>query len=495
MTIPRLVYHGDPVLHAPCQAVPAIDAAVRQLIDDLADTLYSTTGVGLAAPQIGVNKRVFIFDPFRVAGRRNYQALVNPRITLREGTVVSERESCLSAPALHVDVPRASSVHVEGLDAAGKPVSFEASGFVAIVVQHEMDHLDGRLVSDLLEGERRAEYERLLARVVQQHTSAWYVENLSAVKQRLDPVMRRPDGVLHAQRKAGHDVVVEKTGSLVEMSVRARTGDHGKRVVGLLDLLAPLDLLQLEAQAMMLSLLWTHEPARICLVGFGGGRVPMVFHQHYPAAVIDAVEPDPEMIVLARRYFGIQLDDRLKAIAADGREYLDRLADVKYDAILLDRDRAGMRDPYGMSTREFYEICKSHLTNAGVVVSTFSTDEFLSRERVMTFAASFAHVFQFRAGASQVIFGSDAAYRDRDALERIEEHYIPRNFTVRELAGNLLPLALEQADVNFGSILLDADRHKLAQDLSRDDSLFSGTRRNDPCPCGSGKKFKKCHGR
>ena len=189
------------------------------VIDDLADTLYSTTGVlpGCAADRL--NKRVFIFDPFRVAGRRNYQALVNPRITLREGTVVSERESCLSA-RLSTSMCRApSSVHVEGLDAAGKPVSFEASGFVAIVVQHEMDHLDGRLVSDLLEGERRAEYERLLARVVQQHTSAWYVENLSAVKQRLDPVMRRPDGLLHAQRKAGHDVVVEKTGSLVEMSV------------------------------------------------------------------------------------------------------------------------------------------------------------------------------------------------------------------------------------------------------------------------------------
>jgi peptide deformylase len=493
MTVRRLTYHGDPVLHTPCQPITKIDASVRELIDDLVDTLYATTGVGLAAPQIGVSRKVFAFDPSRTAGRRDYTVLINPVITAREGSIVSERESCLSAPALHLDVPRAATVHVEGLDARGRAVSFEASGFAAIVIQHELDHLDGRVVSDRLPPEHRDEYERVLARVVRQHTSRWYIDNLRAIQRRLDPVMRRPEGVLHARRQAGSEIIVDKTGSLVQLSVRTKSDARATRAVGVLDLVAPLDLFELDRQAMMLSLLWTPEPSRLCVVGLGGGRLPMVFRQHFAAAAIDAVEPDAEMSDLAQRFFGVQTDDRLRIVAADGRSFLEQTEDGAYDAILLDPDRAATRDPYALSTREFYRVCQSRLNAGGVVISTVSADGPLAREKVATFAASFVRVLQCTVDGWHVMFGSDAA-PDDEAVDRAEERYVPRTFRLRELAKTLAPLTPGVRDAADG-MLLDADRQTPAQPSLPTDVVFSGVERNDPCPCGSGRKFKKCHGR
>jgi peptide deformylase len=128
-----------------CQEVDAVDDEVRALVDDLMETMYSADGVGLAAPQIGVPLRVFVFD---VRDEElDSGALVNPRIVEASGTQ-RESEGCLSIPGLEEIVERSERVVVEGLDRNGEPVRIEADGLLSRCLQHEKDHLDGVLFID-----------------------------------------------------------------------------------------------------------------------------------------------------------------------------------------------------------------------------------------------------------------------------------------------------------------------------------------------------------
>ncbi len=145
MAIRQIRLLGDPVLREPCTAVVDIDDEIRRLIDDLMDTMYDAEGIGLAAPQIGVSQRVFVYD----VSEEGYPpgVLVNPRIVESEGTV-RESEGCLSIPDLTEIVERSVSVVAEGLDREGRLVRLEADGLLSRCFQHESDHLDGILFFD-----------------------------------------------------------------------------------------------------------------------------------------------------------------------------------------------------------------------------------------------------------------------------------------------------------------------------------------------------------
>lgn len=139
--------YGDPVLREECRPVETVDDEVRRLIDDLWETMYAADGIGLAAPQVGVPLRVFVYDvrdPEAEPG-----VLVNPEIVRREGADRGE-EGCLSLPGLSEVVERAARVVVRGLDERGEPVEMEAEGLLARCLQHERDHLDGVLFIDHL---------------------------------------------------------------------------------------------------------------------------------------------------------------------------------------------------------------------------------------------------------------------------------------------------------------------------------------------------------
>jgi peptide deformylase len=136
---------GDPVLREPCSAIVDIDDEIRRLIDDLMDTMYDAEGIGLAAPQIGVSQRVFVYDVSEEGHPPG--VLVNPRIVESEGTM-RESEGCLSIPDLTEIVERSVSVVAEGLDREGRSVRLEADGLLSRCLQHESDHLDGILFFD-----------------------------------------------------------------------------------------------------------------------------------------------------------------------------------------------------------------------------------------------------------------------------------------------------------------------------------------------------------
>ena len=145
MVIRSLRYFGDPVLRKKCREVDELDDEVRTLIDDLLDTMYAEEGIGLAAPQVGVPLRVFVYDvqdPEIEPG-----VLINPRIVEAQGSV-RESEGCLSIPGLTEIVERSASVVLEGLDRDGKRVRVEADGLLSRCLQHESDHLDGVLFLD-----------------------------------------------------------------------------------------------------------------------------------------------------------------------------------------------------------------------------------------------------------------------------------------------------------------------------------------------------------
>jgi len=137
---------GDPVLRKPAEPVAVVDDEVRRLIDDMIETMYDADGVGLAAPQIGISRRIIVVDV-------NDEAvpafgLVNPVIVERSSETERGEEGCLSIPGLKEIVERSARVVVEGLDRDGNPRRIEASGLLARALQHEVDHLDGILFLD-----------------------------------------------------------------------------------------------------------------------------------------------------------------------------------------------------------------------------------------------------------------------------------------------------------------------------------------------------------
>ncbi|HEX2072449.1 MAG TPA: peptide deformylase [Geodermatophilus sp.] len=162
---PIVTYGSDPVLHRPCAPVTTFDKALRHLVLDMFASMEAADGVGLAANQIGVDARIFVLDCPDAAGEDVVGYVVNPRLTL-PGPVGDEpaeeatEEGCLSVPGPYAVVSRAFRARVNGVDAAGRPVSIEATGMAARCLQHEMDHLEGTVYVDLLPAEERA---RLLA--------------------------------------------------------------------------------------------------------------------------------------------------------------------------------------------------------------------------------------------------------------------------------------------------------------------------------------------
>jgi peptide deformylase len=147
--------YGDPVLRQKAKPIGEITPEIRALIVDMVDTMHDEVGIGLAAPQVGVSIRLLVMD----AGKGVTRALLNPRIVERRGSVVAE-EGCLSLPGIFADVERSEWVKVEATGSDGQPMSLEASGLQARVVQHEMDHLDGVLFLDHLPTMQRDRIKR-----------------------------------------------------------------------------------------------------------------------------------------------------------------------------------------------------------------------------------------------------------------------------------------------------------------------------------------------
>ena len=147
----QIRYYPDPVLTTPAVEVRTFDADLAALVDDMAETMYADEGVGLAAPQVGVSKRILVMDCGNPDAQDDEGSslyhLINPEILRSDGKIVWD-EGCLSFPGLTVEVERAESIRVRAWDVHGHPFEAEMSGLPAVCVQHEMDHLDGITLID-----------------------------------------------------------------------------------------------------------------------------------------------------------------------------------------------------------------------------------------------------------------------------------------------------------------------------------------------------------
>lgn len=152
------------VLTMRASPVERIDDELRELVDDMIETMYEAPGIGLAAPQVGVSQRVIVIDLTSGAEDDALIVLVNPEIVLRDGTVDSE-EGCLSLPDLSLKVCRASRVRVRGLDLDGNTVEIDGDELLARALQHEIDHLDGILLLDRTGTVRREVAKRQLEKI------------------------------------------------------------------------------------------------------------------------------------------------------------------------------------------------------------------------------------------------------------------------------------------------------------------------------------------
>jgi len=161
MAILEILQYPDSRLTVPAERVEKLDAATRKLVDDMAETMYAAPGVGLAATQVDIHKQIIVIDVSE--DRSDLRVFINPEITRREGQAVNQ-EGCLSVPGVYDNVERAESVTVTALDRNGARFTLNASGLLATCIQHEMDHLQGRvfveLLSDLKQNRIRAKLKK-----------------------------------------------------------------------------------------------------------------------------------------------------------------------------------------------------------------------------------------------------------------------------------------------------------------------------------------------
>jgi peptide deformylase len=153
---------GDPVLRQRATEVDEIDGALARLADDMIVTMYEAPGVGLAAPQVGVQKRLFVYDLHDDNGSKT---IVNPRIVESRGEWAFE-EGCLSVPGLSWEIIRPKEIHLVGFDLDGNEVDIEADEYEARVFQHELDHLDGVLLVERLDADQAKQAKRTLREIV-----------------------------------------------------------------------------------------------------------------------------------------------------------------------------------------------------------------------------------------------------------------------------------------------------------------------------------------
>ncbi len=159
MAILTILEYPDPRLRIRAQPVKTVDESVRQLAENMLETMYAAPGIGLAATQVDVHKRVIVVDVSEE--RDSPHVFVNPELEL-SGETVETNEGCLSVPEIYEPVTRRERVTVQALDREGRPFSLEANGLLAVCIQHECDHLEGKLFVDYLSNLKRARIRKNL---------------------------------------------------------------------------------------------------------------------------------------------------------------------------------------------------------------------------------------------------------------------------------------------------------------------------------------------
>lgn len=162
MSLLDILYYPDPRLRTQAARVELFDAALKQFTQDLLETMYDAPGIGLAATQVDVHQRIIAVDVSD--GSNEPHIFINPKL-VTSGEQIELEEGCLSVPGFYEPVTRYENVHVKAVDASGKAIDYEASGLLAVCIQHECDHLEGKLFVDYLSGLKRNRIRKKLVKL------------------------------------------------------------------------------------------------------------------------------------------------------------------------------------------------------------------------------------------------------------------------------------------------------------------------------------------
>jgi peptide deformylase len=169
MTTLNILHFPDPRLRTVAKPVEQVDDSIRQLADDMLETMYAAPGIGLAATQVNVDKRIVVID---ISEEKNQPlCLINPEVLELDGVEEME-EGCLSVPGVYELVQRADRVRIRALDREGQPVELQADGLLAVCIQHEIDHLDGKLFVDYLSQLKRTRIRKKLEKEQREHVES-----------------------------------------------------------------------------------------------------------------------------------------------------------------------------------------------------------------------------------------------------------------------------------------------------------------------------------
>jgi len=326
----------------------------------------------------------------------------------------------------------------------------------------------------------------------------WQAANLADLHARLAPLRGARNGTIYTEPSGHHFHVVTKENTRLRFWLVEQTNPSTGVIQSEIDVARPLALLEPYTQAMTLALLWQPRPAAVYMAGLGGGRSPLALHHHFPGCVIDCTEIDPAVVGVARRFFGVEQDARLRVAIEDGRVRLERHA-TRYDLILLDVFLDNGYSPYRMATREFFTLCRARLQPGGVLVTNLLAGDPWAARKAQTLAAVFPYVWSYTlSDENWVLFGrvrrgesplpSMAVARDLAA-----QHVFDYPFVAQ--AARLLPgLGDLETPVAQPPLTDDAPPPGYFDDLPALAGALGRVAPDLPCPCGSGRRFDACHG-
>ena len=247
----------------------------------------------------------------------------------------------------------------------------------------------------------------------------WQQANLHAIAERLAPLRYLPDGVVYDARAGLHHIRILKQHSQLLLYFVTATGALDGPM-SRIDLDHPLWLLAPYTQALLLALLWRPAPERVCVLGFGGGRMSLVLHHGLPHAIIDNVEIDPAFATIAPHFFGIAFDARQQLHIADARAFLASTA-RQYDLLLLDAFTDDSDALDHLATAQFYALCAQRLARGGVLgVNLLRSDPRLA-EKLRALRSQFPGTCVLELKHSLVVFGLAAQRCDTDLARRAAE--------------------------------------------------------------------------
>ena len=247
---------------------------------------------------------------------------------------------------------------------------------------------------------------------------SWQTHNLEAIKQRISWLHKQPDGIIFSLPSNIHLITIKKFKYILQLVLIEKVTEHTNWTQSILNLDQPLYLSLQYTQAMMLGLIWNSHPKKVYMAGLGGGSIALFLHHYFPEVMIECAEIDPNMLEVARKFFGIPSDDRFKVKIQDGREFLQQQNyPANYDLILIDVALGDGYIPYNLSTLEFYQICRYHLSKSGVLIINTLGKKGFGDMYIKTIQSVFTQVYFCQTkGGNNILIGTQATHLTKEGI-------------------------------------------------------------------------------